>query len=575
MRRKSALMVIVLVVSGGSAVAQQPAKIDPAIVDRYIAACDEQWLHPESTSSVGWEDIGKILLPPTDELWHFGGEVYVGYKDGTTHYQDAFGRTSEAHKYLRKKRPAGVPKAGDQCGCGSGRTFRKCCDGVPEEERPSWEVYSIRERNLMFYLAVNDILGVNTGSSWDGVRRTLSGDQVRRIHEAFASLWPKDTDIAVLLPRSDTRVFRALYLGAVDPRTVATYVTSWLVYFDEIVIANPFVNASNMKPEYSPIHSPSQYKAQTLKNVLLLTMLEPFIAAGFVHFVPDPTDFNDGLRRSIWGMAEERFADSKMDEKDLKRLKVLAREDYGRSMWALPAESLRGIIRHSSPELDSGEIDGVIEHAKAAQLQDPLALLQPLASGEDGAQLHVTKGFNLELALFLAQLTGATIYTDLALHWRQLHMHTTAASKDRVQAAWETLAARIEAIGFILDAAPQAGLRLRTSGKLEDIRATFRQAAKLARAQSESVVGKKAVKELAGALHRARKNIRREWQAMLLANEMRMPLCGRMEVSFPEGGFQRNTVNRLLLTFGRARQVRAMPMAMYIKIDRADHFDAE
>lgn len=370
---------------------------------RYVAACDEKWLHPESTSSGSWENIGKILLPPTNELYRFGGEVYVGYKDGTARYQDAFGRTSDAHKYLQKKRPAGFPKPGDQCGCGSGRLFRKCCQGVPEIERPSWDVYSIRERNLMFYHRVNEILGLNADSSWDDVRRNLSDDQVSRIHKAFASLWPKDTDISALLPRSDVRVVRALYLGAVDPRTVATYVTSWLVYFDEIVIANPFVNASSMRPEYSPIHSPAQYKTQTLKNVLLLTILEPFIVAGFVHFVPDPTDFNEGLRHSIWDMADERFTDSSMNENDVERLRVLAREDFGRSMWALPTESLRRIIRNSSPELCSAEIDGMIEHAKAAQLQDPLALLQTLALGDDGAQLQVTKGFNLELALFVAQ----------------------------------------------------------------------------------------------------------------------------------------------------------------------------
>jgi hypothetical protein len=535
---------------------------------KYIAASDAHWLYPERAATRSWEDIGKILLPPIDELGDFGGEVYIGYKDGTTHYQDALGRTSGAHKYLRKERPAGIPKSGDLCGCGSGRVFRKCCEGLPDEERPSWDVYSIRERNLMFCLAVNDILGLNDGSDWNDVRRNLSDDQVRRVHEAYASLWPKDTDFSVLLPRPDKRVFRALYLGAVDPRTVAMYVTSWLVYFDEIIIANTFVNGSNIKPDYSPIRSPSKYKAQTLKNVLLLMMLEPFIEAGLVHFIPDPTDFNDGLRRQVWGMAESRFADSEMDEKDLDRLKVLAREDFGRGVWSFPVESLRRMVRDSSPELAPEEIDGVIEHAKAAQLQDPLALLQPLVPGEDGAQLHVTKGFNLELALFLAQLTGAVIYTDLALHWRQLHMHTTAANKASSDAAWGTLAARIAAIGFILDASPQAGLRLRTTGKLEDIRATFRSVAEFARAQSESAVGKKAVKKLTGELHRAPKNIRREWQAMLSANEMLMPLCGRMEASFPEGGFQRNTVNRLLLTFGRAQKIRAMPMAMYIKLER-------
>lgn len=167
------------------------------------------------------------------------------------------------------------------------------------------------------------------------------------------------------------------------------------------------------------------------------------------------------------------------------------------------------------------------------------------------------------------------VYTDLAIHWQHLHEHTTAADKIKVPSKWGALVSRIEGIEFILDAAPQAGFHLRATAKLEDIRATFRSAANTARRQGESIVDKKTIKELAGELHRARKNIRREWQTMLTANEMQMPLCGRIEVSFPEGGFQRNTVSRLLLTFGRARRVRAMPMAMYIKVYRADHFDEE
>ena len=98
-------------------------------------------------------------------------------------------------------------------------------DGVPEENRSSWDVYSIRERNLMFINAVMNILGMNTGKTWDDVRRGLSDDQVKQIHEAFESLWPKDTNIVELLPRLDERVFRTLYLGVVDPRTITVNVT--------------------------------------------------------------------------------------------------------------------------------------------------------------------------------------------------------------------------------------------------------------------------------------------------------------------------------------------------------------
>jgi len=534
---------------------------------RYIAASEKDWLYPERLPLGTWEAIGKTLLPPSDELWHFGGEIYIGYKDGSTHYQDEFGRTSDAHNYLRKKRRSGATGRNDLCGCGSGRKFKKCCEGVSKEDRPSWNVYSIRERNLMFSHAVQDILGINTGKTWDDVRRELSNDQVKRIHGAFESLWPKDTDIADLLPRPDERVFRTLYLGVIDPRTIAASVTSWLVYFDEIVIPNPFVNTAYMKPEFSPTHSPDQYKGQTLKNVMLLMMLEPFIHAGILHMVPDPTDFNDDLRRAVWGMAKKRATNIKLEEKDMEQFRDLSKDDFGIFTRRLPTESLRNLIKRSSPDLSPEQIDLAITYMKNELADDPLALLQPLTPGENGAQLQVFKGYNLELALFLAQLTGSVIYTDVLLQWKHLHTHTSAANEPKVPSVWTSLVERIQTIGFILEANPEVCLRLRLTGKLNDIRSTFRRVANFVRGQDEKAIAEKAVKSLTDELHSVENNIRREWDELGSTTTPSRRFQGYVELSVPEGGFERNTIRRLLLTYGRAKRVREMPMAMFVKTE--------
>src|SRR5690606_17585946 len=140
---------------------------------RYLAAANQEWLYPETSFAGGWQDIAKVLLP-RDDLWRFGGEIYVGYADGSTHYQDAFGRTSDAHKYLQRKKRQSDLGPNDACGCGSGRKFKHCCKDLPEADRPSWDVYGIRERNLMLSRAVQDILGLTAGKSWDDVRRELS-----------------------------------------------------------------------------------------------------------------------------------------------------------------------------------------------------------------------------------------------------------------------------------------------------------------------------------------------------------------------------------------------------------------
>ncbi|MFX6540602.1 hypothetical protein ABTG54_21420, partial [Acinetobacter baumannii] len=85
---------------------------------------------------------------------------------------------------------------------------------------PSWEVYGLRERNLMLCRAVQSILGLSDGATWEDVRRNLNDENVKDIHRVFASLWPEDTDLASLLPRPNPKILRAVYMGFSDPRTV-------------------------------------------------------------------------------------------------------------------------------------------------------------------------------------------------------------------------------------------------------------------------------------------------------------------------------------------------------------------
>ena len=52
---------------------------------RYIAVAKEEWLYPENhVSTDHWRNLGNgWLLVPEPRLLHMGGEVFVGYKDGS------------------------------------------------------------------------------------------------------------------------------------------------------------------------------------------------------------------------------------------------------------------------------------------------------------------------------------------------------------------------------------------------------------------------------------------------------------------------------------------------------------
>ena len=113
---------------------------------RYVAGYEKSWLFPEQTEGMAWKDIGEILLPPRDQLGRFGGEIVIGFEDGSTRYQDAFGRSDKLHEFLKKNATSMSPAANDRCGCGSGRKYKRCCRTVALDDRPPWDVYSIRER---------------------------------------------------------------------------------------------------------------------------------------------------------------------------------------------------------------------------------------------------------------------------------------------------------------------------------------------------------------------------------------------------------------------------------------------
>ena len=527
---------------------------------RFLAAHEREWLFPERYQTAPWEDIGKVLSPPSDGLWDFGGEIFVGHEDGSTSYRDPFGRAEPDHESLTKKaRPA--PEPNDPCGCGSGRRYRRCCLGVPDADRPPWDAYGIRQRNRVFLNAVVDILGLNNGKDWDHVRQHLSDDQVRRIHRTLEGLWPTDTNLAELLPRPDKRVFRAVYMGFVDPRTIAEGVIGQLAYFDEIFVLNPIPNPRYMSPDHSPVQSPSQHKPQLLKNLSVLFALQPFIDAGIVHLVPDPMEFNPGFRREVISMAQERTANWSLKPEETLSGMNLGTDDFQRYISRLPDDQLRRMCRQYDPDIDPELLDAVVEQMKANLLADPLALLQPLPDEARGGELQMLRCMNLELALFVAHLTGAAIYTDEQIFWRQLHEQTAAATAAR-SPRWGRLAQCMAARSFVIDLDPLINLEIREASKLCRMRRFFRRCWRVALTPRSDADNELIAGELATRLEIAARQSDSEWDRCDTTTDASARLRQRFELSVPPAGFDVNGVHRLLVTSGRDTYMPKIPLAL-------------
>lgn len=548
---------------------------------RYIAAANKEWLFPEASLRGSWAEIGKVLLPPKDELWHFGGEIYIGYKDGSTHYQDEFGRTVGDLSYLKKPPRTGKIGANEPCICGSGKKYKRCCRDKAPADRPLTTVRSIRERNLMFFEMVVNILGLAKGKTWDDVRRELSDKQVKDIHGAFGCLWPPETNVVDLLPRPDKKILRALYTGLIDPRVILRNVGSFSLYFDEIIVINPFTNPANVKPEFSPVESPGQYKQETLKNVLLLMQLAPFIEAGIVNLIPDPCTFNHSLRKQIWDMAKARLKDWKPDPAHMKPMEELYKDDFKRSWTAMSDDSLKRNITAAMPSLSDKQIMGTLEYMKQKRLEDPLALLQPIIPGEKGGQYLISHlSPNFELGFFLAQITGSILYTDNLHRWGEINAAVNPVDI-LMGSPWDPLSKCISELDIVFEINPLQNLQIRKTGRLTLFRNILRKINASVQEEHDLARIKGLVQSLSNELVGVHKKLLVEFDLIQEQNRKglsRIPVAsfnGRLNCVIPPSGFGVNAIHRLLLSYGSINYLKSVPMAMFIKYESEVNKESE
>lgn len=516
---------------------------------RFVAAAERSWLYPELEFNGKWSDIARVLLPK-DDLWKFGGETFVRYEDGRSGYWDAYGRTTKAHEF--HSRPA-LRSVGpnDRCGCGSGRKFKKCCQLLEPDNRPSWTLRSARERNLALLNAVNHILGFNDGATWEDVRRNLSDDQVSRLHEVYAFLWSEDTDLSAILPRPNEGVFRSVYFGFSDPRTVEATVLGWLTYFDEVILVHPFLLANRLKPDFSPVTRPSAHKLQLLKNVSLLLALEPFIRNGLVHVIPDPSDVSGPLGEHAREVLTHRLQGWTPPQGSLFQQLELPQDDFRRASMMLPRSSRALTIRKYNPSMDDAAVEKLLDYMDRKTLDDPLALLQPFPSGS-GGQFQIMKGLSLEAALYLATLTGSVLHTDTEAYWEQLTKYAQPTDSPS-DPKWQVVVEALGAIRFPIELNLERIAEVHSRGARSAIRATFRRLAKAVEARRGDVSPAQLADEIAA--------IGRSIEVAWSRNPEGRRAAVRLQLHVPTNGFGRHEVQRLLVMFANSTRYRPVPFA--------------
>jgi hypothetical protein len=529
---------------------------------RFIAAGRKEWLYPEKTVSEPWNELGTTLLPPKNELWHFGGEIFVRYEDGSVAYQDQFGRTEKEWDFLKKKPPTTPLRSRDKCGCGSGKNFENCCEKKPPELRPTWNEVSIRERNIMLYNGISNVLGLHEGRDWMTIRREVTDEKISKIYSLYRFLWPLETDLLQLLPKPDGTA-RAVYTGSIHPNAITEFALGASLYFGQLIIEHPFVHAGILKKEYNPVENPAAYRHEFLKAVVFFLTVMPLVDCGLVNLIPDVCDFDFHLREQMWHMAKSRSAQVKYDPKDDPRIEKLAGEDAQRAFLSLPQDIIRSqmlkippsaVVAGASPE----EVLRGIEHLKE---RDPLAVLQESTLAEEKAgRLSVMKLCpNFEMTMYLAQATGSSIVTDSIFRWDEIKR----AVHRRIQATGAVAKALADNINSSTFAFPQIVddiVKLGTDDAFAGYSALMRDAFKYLLELDDRGPKPNYEKHLAGRFAQIHARAQGAVKKARLSVEEARVFC-----ALPVGGIQDNTVNRLLLMSSSEKHLPNVPMAFFIK----------
>jgi hypothetical protein len=526
---------------------------------RYIGGGRKEWLYPERTVTHSWSDLRKTLMPPERGLFEFGGEIFVKYESGDVHYQDEFGRTEKPRDFLIKRLPDKPLRPGNYCGCGRGRSFKECCQSKPEALRPAWNEKSIRERNLMLQNAIVNVLDLDSGKDWVQVRRELTDEKIRKIYHIYEGLWPLETDLLALLPKPDGEA-RAIYTGSIHPESITDFALAAPLYFDELIVAHPFVHPGIMKKEMSPTGNPKSYRQEFLKTILFFLNVMPLVDLGLINLVPDPCDFDFHLREQMMSMARARAP--QFDPKEDPRLQKMIEEDSRRGIMLMPPDAMRRQLRSLKPDLNEEQVEAAMRAGVRMREDDPLAVLQEgsLEGGKGGGQLTMFKLVpNFEMTMYLAQATGACIVTDSPFRWSEVQ----GAIRRRYKAATPGLAPLVADIERSQFAFPQsatdvvaAALSKTGAGYSVLFRDLFKYLSNL--------------EDRGGRPNREAQLVSRfskthsSTQTALKKSGVRVKE-GRISCVFPPGGVQENSVNRLLLMSSSERHTSSVPMAFFIE----------
>ena len=376
----------------------------------------------------------------------------------------------------------------DPCPCGSGKKYKRCCEGkvrwyellaAPSSHQSHF--LSIRGKNLAFFEHIGEALqldSITPKSNFATLKKAFTPHAVRRIHEAIPALWPDSRDYERALAAERPGV-TALYVGNYQPEAVFRAITRHSLYCDRILLPDLFMYPTYVAEEFNPLLHPEKHRANTVKWAFLWFCLFPWIASGIVGFIRRPGDFNPAVYHEILGIQRNKFAANPEleefakheTERTVREMSVLDRGLWEYHMLSHPDAFLLDVFCRSpkgAPWKNEGEFLAFIQNRR-----DMHPYYVEYIPGQGGEFLKESSGASYEEAKRICAITNSHLITDIAVRWKEVeldHAHATGTTE-----TWSPFAKALHAADLkVLNNIPlQAALHLREEDRLEAMRHFF------------------------------------------------------------------------------------------------------
>lgn len=327
---------------------------------------------------------------------------------------------------------AEVPQDDDLCHCGRLARFKNCCkqyDFVSQVDRINRMTLS--ERSRVTVEAVRHFLF--GGSSRDLLStENFTPDRAAQFYRFISDVWPhrlRALDALRQLQQADT--LTGYYVGDPRPETIIHNIARLSLYTDRIFVEQPFYLPWAVQEEYDPVLHPDQVMQDTRKWAVVTMLLQPWIDAGLVVYIPDPSDFDHAVKDAFLAAGKKREREGKIAvaPEDLKQSEGFLKADFLRQFYALPDDEIIERMRRSI-DLKDDAIPGVLDYVHDQRRMDPL-FVPGIGSDILGSDILMRLQIpTLEQTVLSCGLTNAFPFTDVRGKWREISEAINALPPD-------------------------------------------------------------------------------------------------------------------------------------------------